>query len=339
VLSVRIGAWGQCLWSVARWASRGRSRGEADGWGRNKGCGSIPQSRVALVGLGPESWESGVLRAAWPIGAACGRERLASRGFPVYREAFAPPDARGVCPLRPVAAPPKCEWLRLRTVQRSEVAVQKNSKLRFRQGADLARDHGAVLEQHQGRYAAHRVLGGGRRILVHVQLGDLDAAVVVAGDLVEDRRDHLARATPFGPVVDEHGGVRLQHVLVERVVANLLDCHLNSLDIGAPASGGAARNGARSLPVNHQREVTTAASASPALLECPRAGLPASRRGEPGQVRKEAAIVIHRGCRGSGSPTDAVGVTPTGGPRPPRRSLRPVSTHGTSGTGSEMAPA
>src|SRR5690606_15147016 len=39
------------------------------------------------------------------------------------------------------------------------------------------------------------------------------------------------------------------------------------------------------------------------LLESARAGLPAVRRGQPGQVRKEAATAISRACRGSGSPT------------------------------------
>src|SRR5690606_1376890 len=144
-------------------------------------AGRIGTGVLGNSGIGgpPGRWVRPVVSGAWPAGRNPAQPR---------DEAFASPGTRGMDPGGLVAAPPKCEWLRLRTVQRSEVAVQKNGKLGFRQGADLARHHGAVLEQHQGRDAAHRVLGGGRRVLVHVQLGDLDPTVVVARNLVEDRR-------------------------------------------------------------------------------------------------------------------------------------------------------
>src|SRR5690606_18313499 len=314
------------------------------GWAK-QGRGSIPRSRVALVGWGPELFGNqgfGAPTGRWARPVA-GGARKAGRNPRRSLGASAPFTIRGMRPGGPFAAPPNCGWLRLRTVQRSEVAVQKNSELRLRQGAHLAGDHRAVLEEHQRGDAPHGVLGGGGGVLVHVQLPDLEPPLVVAGDLVENRRDHLAGAAPFGPVVHEDRNVRLEHVLLERVVGYLLDCHCSSLECGRyPGTAIAARDGARSMPVIHPREVTTAASAPPALLECPRAGLPASRRGEPGQVRKEAAIVIHRGCRGPGSPTDAARRRRDGpgqaGSRTPRESLF-VSLHGTSGTGSQMAPA
>src|SRR5258708_10707439 len=67
-------------------------------------------------------------------------------------------------------------------------------------GADLARRHLAVLEQHQGRDRHDAVFGRGLRVLVHIELDDLDLAVErTVGDLLERRRDPPARAAPFGP--------------------------------------------------------------------------------------------------------------------------------------------
>ena len=47
--------------------------------------------------------------------------------------------------------------------------------------------------------------GGERLLLVNVDLADLDLAVVFVGKLVEERRDHFARAAPFRPEIHEHG--------------------------------------------------------------------------------------------------------------------------------------
>ena len=40
-------------------------------------------------------------------------------------------------------------------------------------------------------------------------------------DLVEHRRDHLARAAPLRPVVHQHRGLRLQHLLLESIVRDV----------------------------------------------------------------------------------------------------------------------
>src|SRR5580765_252512 len=103
------------------------------------------------------------------------------------------------------------------------MTVEEGGQLGFREGADLGRRELAVLEQHQRRNAADAELGRHVAIFVDVHLGDLQATVVVLRDLVEDRRNHLARAAPLGPVVDQHRLAGLQHVGVERGVGGVFD--------------------------------------------------------------------------------------------------------------------
>src|SRR5690606_11748990 len=99
-------------------------------------------------------------------------------------------------------------------------AVQESGQLRLRQGAHLGGGGLPVLEEHQGGNAADAVLGGGALVFVDVELGDRQAAGVFGGDLFEDRRDHLAGATPGGPVVDQHGLAGLDHIGIEAGVAD-----------------------------------------------------------------------------------------------------------------------
>ena len=94
-------------------------------------------------------------------------------------------------------------------------------QLLLRRGADLARGELAVLEQHQRRDRHDAVLRGGLRVLVDVELHDLDLAVHRAGDLFQRGRDHAARAAPLGPEVDHHRLGALQHLGLEIRIGNL----------------------------------------------------------------------------------------------------------------------
>ncbi|KAG0162572.1 hypothetical protein DFQ30_001712 [Apophysomyces sp. BC1015] len=105
----------------------------------------------------------------------------------------------------------------------SNVAVDEGRDLGLRQGADLGLGHDAVLEQDQCRDAPHAELGRGRGVLVDVDLSDLQALAVVTRHLVEQRRNHLARAAPLRPEVDKDGLVRLEDVLFERSIGDMLD--------------------------------------------------------------------------------------------------------------------
>ena len=133
-----------------------------------------------------------------------------------------PPQRRGLCS-QPSA------------VSMSQVGVYKGRQLGLGQGTDLGRGELAALEQHQGRDAANAELGGNVTVLVHVHLRNLQAAVVIFGDFIQDGRNHLARATPLGPVVHEDGRGGLQDVLLEARVGNVLDefAGHDDLELGA----------------------------------------------------------------------------------------------------------
>jgi len=74
----------------------------------------------------------------------------------------------------------------------------------LRCGSDLARGNLAVLEQHQ-RWDRHDAVFGGRvRILVDVELDDLDLVTELTRDLFKRRRDHSAGAAPFRPEIHDH---------------------------------------------------------------------------------------------------------------------------------------
>src|ERR1700730_2413832 len=98
-------------------------------------------------------------------------------------------------------------------------------QLLLRRGADLARRHFAALEDHQGRDRHHAVFRSRLRALIDVQLHDLDLVAHGAGNLVERRRDHAARAAPFGPEIDHDRADRLEHFGVEIGVRNLANGH------------------------------------------------------------------------------------------------------------------
>src|SRR5688572_3352479 len=105
----------------------------------------------------------------------------------------------------------------------SDIAVNESGELCFREGADLGRLDVAVLEEHQRGDAPYPVLGRRALVLVDVELRDLEAPLVLGGDLVEGRRDHLAGAAPLGPVVHEDRGLGLEHFVLESVVGDVDD--------------------------------------------------------------------------------------------------------------------
>src|SRR5512143_1293339 len=86
--------------------------------------------------------------------------------------------------------------------------------------ADVLALHLATLEDHHGRHALDAEALGDARALVDVDLRDLVLADVLVGDLVDDRRELLARAAPRGREVDQDGGVGLEHLAVEGRVGN-----------------------------------------------------------------------------------------------------------------------
>ena len=66
----------------------------------------------------------------------------------------------------------------------------------------------AVLEQDERRNAADAVLGRRGGLASMSSLATVSLPVVLLGDLVQHRREHLARAAPLGPEIDQHRACR-----------------------------------------------------------------------------------------------------------------------------------
>src|SRR5208283_3573930 len=98
-------------------------------------------------------------------------------------------------------------------------------ELALRRGADPLRGGLAVLEQDHRRDRANAELARDIRILVDVELDDLDLRPELRGDFVEQRRDDAARAAPFGPEIDEDGRFGLQYVFIEARVGHIIAGH------------------------------------------------------------------------------------------------------------------
>ena len=58
------------------------------------------------------------------------------------------------------------------------------------------------------------------RVLVDIDLGDRHLAGHLGGEFVEERRDHLARAAPLGPEIDEDRLLGAEHHRIEAAVAD-----------------------------------------------------------------------------------------------------------------------
>src|SRR5260370_5453058 len=85
-------------------------------------------------------------------------------------------------------------------------------------GSDDLLDHFAPGEQVDGRYGHDPVLDHRFRILVRVDLDDVNAARVLRRNRVEHRADLAARAAPRRPVLHDHWPWAGQHVSIETLI-------------------------------------------------------------------------------------------------------------------------
>ncbi|MCP3903689.1 MAG: protein kinase [Planctomycetes bacterium] len=93
-----------------------------------------------------------------------------------------------------------------------ERGVESRGVLGDRLHADDAVGDLAAGEDQHGRDRVDRVGNGEFLRIVDVHLGDLDAIVVLLGDLRDGRGEHVARLAPLGPEVDEDGTVGLENL-------------------------------------------------------------------------------------------------------------------------------
>ena len=100
--------------------------------------------------------------------------------------------------------------------------------------SDPLTDQLTALEDEERRDAADAEAGRDLRVLVDVELGHLGLALVLVGELIDERSDLLARTTPRRREVDEDGDVGLEDQLVEVDVGRgegVLACHLGLLPL------------------------------------------------------------------------------------------------------------
>ena len=83
----------------------------------------------------------------------------------------------------------------------------------------------AILEHDEGRNGADAVLERRLLVFVDVELGDLHLALHLFRDFLERRRDHPAGTAPLRPEIDDHGLARLDDVVVERGIRDLVRGH------------------------------------------------------------------------------------------------------------------
>ena len=115
--------------------------------------------------------------------------------------------------------------LKRKLSRRSGRAADPLMQLLLRRRADLARGDLAVLEQQQRRDRHDAVFGGGVRVLVDIELDDLDLVAELAGDLFQRRRDHAAGAAPFRPEIHHDRFGRFQNIRFEACVRRFADGH------------------------------------------------------------------------------------------------------------------
>ncbi len=73
----------------------------------------------------------------------------------------------------------------------------------------------AALEEQKRRDVINAEFLGELLLVVDVDLHDLDLVGQLAGNLVEQRRDHFAGTAPFGPEIDDDQFIGLQDLALE----------------------------------------------------------------------------------------------------------------------------
>src|SRR5438067_1199726 len=98
---------------------------------------------------------------------------------------------------------------------RRTLCSERGEQLGFQRRLRLVADHAllglAADEEHQRGDAHDPEHAGSDRIGIHVDLDDLDLSVVLTGQFLDDRRDHLARGAPRRPEIDEYRDRGVEH--------------------------------------------------------------------------------------------------------------------------------
>ena len=93
---------------------------------------------------------------------------------------------------------------------------------------NLGVGNSTVLEQDHRRNPAHAVFRRGIGMVVDVELHNRDIVTQLFANFFKARADHLARAAPFRPKIDEDRFAGLQNLGVKIAVAYGSGCHQKS---------------------------------------------------------------------------------------------------------------
>src|SRR5215469_8103187 len=107
---------------------------------------------------------------------------------------------------------------------RSDEVGEVSQQRRLRPRANDLLDDLPVLEDAHGRDIHDPVALGDDRVLVDVELHDVNLLAVLGRDLLKHGGDLAARSTPFGPVVNDDRLGSLQYLGLEGRVGHCLGC-------------------------------------------------------------------------------------------------------------------
>src|SRR6478735_5241403 len=111
-----------------------------------------------------------------------------------------------------------------RTPAKIDATFRVRKRPARRLGADDGLDDLATLVHLHRGDGGDLVLRSGLRVLVDIELDDLDLVGVLGGDLVEDRADGATRTAPLSPEVHQNGLLAVEDVLLEAGVRNRTCC-------------------------------------------------------------------------------------------------------------------
>src|SRR5690606_28646848 len=83
--------------------------------------------------------------------------------------------------------------------------------------------HLTALEQNQSRDTQHAIVHEDILIGIGVELGDAQFAIVLIGKLLDNGCNHLARAAPLCPEINQYRGIRTEDFLIE-ILGGRFEC-------------------------------------------------------------------------------------------------------------------
>ena len=98
---------------------------------------------------------------------------------------------------------------------------------------DRGGNRNPAFKQHNCGDAHHAEAGCKLRLLVDIDLADIHFAAVFLGQLVDDRREHAARAAPGRPEINQHGLLGCENLTLKIILCNSKNRHFeNSFRLG-----------------------------------------------------------------------------------------------------------